>query len=165
MLGPFAYIAGFASVVIIATVVAWGAWSFRRALLPGWSGASARLAEVVIFVALPVALSQLLGSFGAFRWGPVFAACVVGGLAIGAIGRRIAKDHPNLVATPFETIRRPTDSERGRAWALEIVAATVATALVGAQWGSHVAAALSRGMTHADTLWYHGPYAARFALT
>ncbi|HEV2309818.1 MAG TPA: hypothetical protein VGU73_04810 [Acidimicrobiia bacterium] len=34
-----------------------------------------------------------------------------------------------------------------------------------AQWVSHVADAYRRGMVHADTLWYHGPYAAQFVQT
>src|SRR6266540_4698558 len=95
MLGPFAYIAGWASVVIVMTVLSWGAWSLREALLPEWSGTAARLAEAVIVVAVPVGLSQLLGSFSAFRSGPVFAACVIGGIGIGVVGRRIANRRPN----------------------------------------------------------------------
>jgi hypothetical protein len=162
MLGPFAYIAGWASVVMVVAVLAWGAWSLRSALLPEWSGTAARLAEVVIIVAVPVALSQLLGSFSAFRWGPVFAACVIGGIGIGVVGRQIAKSHPSRAGGRCDAVNRTADSPT-RPVRGEIVAAILATALVGAQWASHVAVALSRGMTHVDTLWYHGAYAAEFA--
>jgi hypothetical protein len=44
----------------------------------------------------------------------------------------------------------------------EIVAASVAAAIVTAKWISHAARALHQGMTHIDTLMYHGPFAARF---
>jgi hypothetical protein len=162
MLGPFAYIAGWASVVIVAAGLAWGAWSLRAALLPEWSGAVARLAEAVIVIAVPVALSQILGSFSAFRWGPVFAACAIGGIGVGVVGRRIAKNRPSRADALHEAVSRTADSPNRPARGV-IVAAALAIALVGAQWASHVAVALSRGMTHVDTLWYHGPYAAEFA--
>ena len=31
------------------------------------------------------------------------------------------------------------------------------------QWAGHVGYAVTHGMTHADTLWYHMPFSARFA--
>ncbi len=38
-------------------------------------------------------------------------------------------------------------------------------AVVVLQWLAHTGDALGRGMVHPDTLWYHGPFAARFAQT
>ncbi|MDQ1509901.1 MAG: hypothetical protein QOG50_1745, partial [Actinomycetota bacterium] len=51
------YLVGIAAVALVVGVLAWGAYRVRRALLPDWSGAPARLAETIIalgaqFVAL-----------------------------------------------------------------------------------------------------------------
>ena len=42
------------------------------------------------------------------------------------------------------------------------VSLLVIVAIVGAQWAGKAATALARGMTHPDTVWYHGPYAVAF---
>jgi hypothetical protein len=44
----------------------------------------------------------------------------------------------------------------------EIWALTFALAIVGAQWASKTVFAMRHGMTHPDTLWYHGAYTAEF---
>ncbi len=137
-------------------VLGWGAYRLRSALLPTWSGPSARLAEVVMALAVPVALAELLGLVGAFRRFAVLAACLAGGLAMGAAGHRLAsRSGPPAVTTSGP--RRPRREE--------IVVGGLALALIATQWISHVAVSLDRGMTHYDTLWYHQPYATRFVQT
>jgi hypothetical protein len=156
-LGSGAYLVGAVSLVAVIAVLGWGASRLRGALLPEWSGAPARLAEVVMAVAVPVALAQLLGLFGAFRRGPVLVACVAAGLAMGMVGRRLGR--------PVARSRRKDGAGGVVGRREELVAAVAATALVAAQWATHVAATFGRGMTHTDTLWYHQPYAARFVQT
>ncbi|MGQ0804234.1 MAG: hypothetical protein ACT4PI_10290 [Actinomycetota bacterium] len=135
----------------VVAALGWGAYRLRSALLPGWSGPPARLAEVVLALAAPVALGELLGSFGALWRFPVLAACLAGGVAMGIVGRRLAPE-PVPGAAPV-----PARSRRE-----ELIVAGLAVALVATQWVSHVAVSLDRGMTHYDTLWYHQPYATRF---
>lgn len=108
-------------------------------------------------MAAPVAVAELLGSFGAFRRFPVLAACVAAGVAMGIVGRRL---------TPAPPAPPPGDASVGaKSRREEMVVAALALALVATQWVSHVAVSLDRGMTHYDTLWYHQPYATRFVQT
>lgn len=152
-LGP--YIIGCVTLVVVVTVVAWGSFRLRRALLPVWSGAAARLAEIVIGIAVPLGLAMLLGTCGAFRWTPVATASVVAGLAMGVIASRLTA----------RSRLQPSPDLPQRSRAEEVAVSVAAGALVVAQWATHVADALGRGMTHPDTLWYHAPYAAELVRT
>ena len=151
-LAPVMYGAGSAAVLAVVVALAWGSWRLRRAVLPAWWGPPARLAEAVIALTALVGTAQLLGVVGALSRGPALLALVVVGVALGAVGARIAPDPPP--PAPIPELARPRVEETA--------VAALAVAVLAAQWVSHVAFALSRGMTHADTLWYHGPYAARF---
>lgn len=55
-------------------------------------------------------------------------------------------------------------SAPGRAW-WEWALAVGPVAVVVLQWVAHTGDAVGRGMVHPDTLWYHGPFAARMART
>jgi hypothetical protein len=151
-LGPVAYGAGSAAVVAVVVALAWGSWRVRRAVLPAWSGPPAWLAEAVIALTALVGTAQLLGVVGALSRGPALLALVAVGVGTGVVGTRIAPDPTPSASIPAVARLRVE----------EVVVAALAVAVLAAQWVSHVAFALSRGMTHADTLWYHGPYAARF---
>ncbi len=146
-----AYIAGSVSLVAAVAVLGWGTWRLRAAILPHWDGARARLAEAVIALAVVIALAQILGTFGAFRRFPMLALTLLAGLALGIIGTRITSSRAAGAG------ERPPRSRPE-----EIVAVTLASALVAAQWATHVAFTYGRGMTHPDTVWYHAPFAARF---
>jgi hypothetical protein len=166
MLGPGAYFAGALCTVVVLTTIAWGAWQLRRALLPEWSGPPARVAEAALLVAVLIGVAQLLGSFGVFRRGPMFGAYIAAGLVMGLIGRRLWS-HRGITESAAVGQARVTADRRSAdrvAWSSrpETVAAALAVAVVAAQWATHVADALSRGMMHPDTIWYHGPYAAHF---
>jgi hypothetical protein len=150
-LSASAYIAGCVSLAAAVAVVGWGAWRLRSAILPHWNGARARLAEIVIGLAVVIGLAQVLGTFGAFRRFPMLAVSLLGGLALGLVGARITSSRA------ADAGERPPRSRPE-----EIVAVTLASALVGAQWATHVAFTYGRGMTHSDTVWYHAPFAARF---
>jgi hypothetical protein len=150
------------SAAAVVALLGWGAWSLRRAILPEWGGAPARLAEVVIALAVVFGVAQVLGTFGWFRQDAMFLALIASATAIGVVGNRLStargstrpRPPPDESQSPAERVRVP-----------EVVAAVAVAAVVGAQWFMHVGYALATGMTHPDTLWYHAPYAARFVQT
>jgi hypothetical protein len=145
-----AYAIGLTSTVVVVAVLAWGAWWLRAALLPAWSGANARLAEIVIAIGALIGIAQILGTFGAFEPLPMLVAYVMTGLVMGLIGRRLTPRHG---VAP--SVLQPSPR-------VEIIAAALAGALVAAQWIMHVAVTYGRGITQPDSLWYHAPFAARF---
>ncbi len=148
-----AYLVGALGLVWVLAVLLWASWWARAAWLSDFDGASARLAEVVLALALLYASVLAVGAVGALRAGPVCVVVSMLGLAIGVVGRQRAggpKPSSDLEAVERTAPRRE-----------EVVVACASVVLVGAQWLTHVADALTRGMTHPDTLWYHGPFAAR----
>jgi hypothetical protein len=151
-LGAARYAAGVGATVAVVGALGWGAWWVRRLLVPAWWGSSARLAEVTIALAALVGLAQLLGSLGVFYAGVMLVAYVAAGIGGGFAARaRVLARAPVIV-----------EREAKRSPPLEIAAAGVGGALVGAQWIAHVAMAYGRGITQGDSLWYHATFAARF---
>jgi hypothetical protein len=144
------YVIGLTSTVVVVAVLAWGAWWLRAALLPTWSGANARLAEIVIAIGALIGIAQLLGTFGAFEPLPMLIAYVGTGLVMGLIGGRLTPRHGLTSSVPRRSPR------------VEVIAAAIAGALVAAQWVMHVAVTYGRGITQPDSLWYHATFAARF---
>jgi hypothetical protein len=146
------YVGGVVAVTVVVASLATGAWSLRRALLPGWTGPPARVAETVIALGALFGCLHVLGSVGGFRRFVVLAVLVAAGVAMTvvarAFGRRAAPDPVPLVAAP---------SKRG-----EVLVAVGAIAVLAAQWAAHTGFALAIGMTHPDTLVYHMPDAVRF---
>lgn len=144
------YVLGLVGALVVVTIVGWGAWRLRGRILPDWSGAPARLAEVILALAALTTAAQFVGALHAFRRGPVFAATVVTGIAMGLV----ARPRPRTEKNPT---RLPSPGLRG-----EAVAAVLGVAFVATQWTTHVAFAFSHGMTQPDTAIYHGPVMARF---
>jgi len=124
--------------------------------MPEWSGPPARLAEIVMAVAVPVGLGQLLGSFGAFERFPMLIGCVAIGLAMGLVASR------KSFGVNVLPQRQQADAKTRGEPREEVIAAVLAVALVASQWFTYVASAWATGMTDGDTLWYHGPFAGRF---
>ena len=154
------YVVGTAATAVVVLTVAWAAGRVRRALLPDWWGPPAWLAQAVLGISWVVLVAELLGALRLFASLPLFAVTVSGAAGAGLVARsRGPAPGPAPASTPAPTAaaRAELESPRG-----ERLAAAVGAAVVGAQWISHVAAAFNRGMTHPDTLWYHGPFTARF---
>ena len=61
-----AYLLGTLELALILGALAYAGWRVRRTVLPGWSGAPARLAESVLALAALIWLAQVLGTFGAY---------------------------------------------------------------------------------------------------
>ncbi|HUF85295.1 MAG TPA: hypothetical protein VMQ81_11970, partial [Acidimicrobiia bacterium] len=146
------YLAGTAAIAAVVVALAWGARRVRAAVVPGWSGPPAWLADIVIALAALVTVSQLLGAMHLFSRWPVLVGLVTVGVGMGLVASRFGVNTGR--------IGDPADAKTGRGE--EVIAAVLAGALIAAQWTTHVAVALGSGMTHPDTLWYHQPFAARF---
>ncbi|MEA2410349.1 MAG: hypothetical protein QOC77_910 [Thermoleophilaceae bacterium] len=138
-------LAGFAVPIALAVR------DWRRVLLPGWTGAPARLADAIGWVAIAVVLSELLGAVGLFRAWALVAASLLVSTALRARARRTPVREGGAQLAPAKPARR---GERRVAFAGAL--------LVLAQWAVPARISLGQGMTAPDTLWYHMPFAARF---
>lgn len=143
------YIAGVLQIAVICGAVWYGSWWLRRWIVPEFSGALARLAELTIaFAYLTIAL-QLIGSVGLLKEVWITVSCVL----VPLVGAGLAwKFAPRDV----EQIEAPAVPR----WAF-LVAVGVASWCV-AEWAFPTQLSLDQGMFGGDTTWYHMPAAARF---
>jgi hypothetical protein len=148
------YLLGVAMIAAVTGSLAFGAWTLRRQLLPGWAGAPARLAETVLALTGFVLSSELLGAVGAFRALPLVLVILALGAAAWVWDRRRGRP------------RQVREAPATRAGLTEIGLAAFATALTVAPWLGNTRHSFEVGMVReVDTLWYHMPFAARFAET
>ncbi len=151
---PFGdYLAGVIGLALVAGPLVYAAVRLRARLLPGWEGAPARLAEAVLGASLLTVLLQLLAAIGILE--P--AVLVLGAIAIGA-------------AVHFAPWTRAADAEGNAPPSppippLHALIALAGVAFVAAHWATGLQDVWARGMLTFDTLWYHGPFAARIAET
>ncbi|MBN8867779.1 MAG: hypothetical protein J0H98_09510 [Solirubrobacterales bacterium] len=143
------YIAGTLQIAAIVGAVWYGSWWLRRWIVPEFSGALARLAELTIGFALLIISLELVGSVGLLKEVWITAACVVIPLIGAGLGYKFARRDIEPVAAPSV----PT-------WAF-LVAVGVASWCV-AEWTFPTQLNLDLGMFGGDTTWYHMPAAARF---
>jgi hypothetical protein len=155
------YVGGVVGLAAVAVPMALAAVRLRGRLLPGWEGAPARLAEAVLGVALFTVLLQLLGAFGILVPAVLIVSSLVVGLGLyfGANGAFLSHSDNKApdrdpAAPPATAVPLP-----------QLVLALLAAAFVAAHWGTGLQDAWARGMPTFDTLWYHGPFAARIADT
>ncbi|MGK2956741.1 MAG: hypothetical protein ACSLFI_13880 [Solirubrobacterales bacterium] len=133
---------------IVLSVWLGGYW-LRRWIVPEFSGALARLAELTISFALIIISLQILGTLSILSLGWIIVGCISVPLIAAAIGHHFADPNPDPVAAP----RVPT-------WAF-LVALGVASWVV-AEWTFPSQLSLDQGMFGGDTTWYHMPASARF---
>jgi hypothetical protein len=143
------YVGGSFAVVGIAAALALGGYWLRRWIVPEFSGALARLAEVTLAVALLELSLELLGSLSIFRLGWIVLVCIATGLLAALIGWRRA---PRVA----EQIEAPRVEPLLLAIAIGVASWTVA------EWTFPSQLSLDQGMFGGDTTWYHMPFAARF---
>ena len=147
------YLLSVALVVLLVAPLAIAAGAVRRRLAPGLAGAPAALAQIVVTLALLVVLGEALGAVGAFDvWVLVPTALAMSVALTLVLGRKGRGGSPPAAAREPESWRRPTT----------LVSLTGAV-LVFAHWGAGTVSALRYGMAAPDTVWYHMPFAARFA--
>jgi hypothetical protein len=147
------YLFGVIGLALVAIAMAMGGVRLRRRLLPAWYGAPARLAEAVLAVAVLTVLLQLLGAFGILVPGVLIPAALLIGLGL-YFGFWVDHDGGTAEAPPSPAIPRA-----------QTILALLAAAFVAAHWATGLQDVWARGMLTFDTLWYHGPFAARIADT
>jgi hypothetical protein len=141
------YLQGSIELIVVAAAMAYGAVALRGRLLPGWSGASARLAEVVLGLSLLVVIAELVGVVGLYRPGWVLLATIVVGVGVGLALR-----------PPRRGIELPSPLVSPIAMAVAVAAAL----LVAAHWAMPTQTGLDIGMYLPNTTWQNAPFAARF---
>ena len=144
---------GLASLLIVLLALGFGTARVRRRVLPDWEGAAARLAELILAVSTLIVILTLLGAAGLLAVGWVVALSV----SVGAAAAFAAR--PPATAAPSPTPRAPRPE--GRRWATAI--ALGASAWVLADWFARSLPSIEHGIYGGDSLWYHMPFAARFA--
>jgi hypothetical protein len=155
-LGAGDYLVGALELALVVAPLAFGAYRVRALLLPGWSGAPARLAELVLGIAALIWVAEALGTFGAFTEAGMLVGSVAVGLGAGLLaGGRAATRPP----APSSSPPAPPGSQLAR------LAAVFACAALAAGWMIPTLGTLAAGMDRADSLWYHMPFSARFVQT
>jgi hypothetical protein len=149
------YLIGVVELAAVVGALAFGAYRVRQLLLPAWSGAPARLSEIVLGVAALVWVSEALGTFGAFEQYALLGTAVTVGVGAGLIaGRRRASRAAGSVSPPSPG-----------SWSVAKIIAVLACAALAAGWMVPTLGTFAAGMDRADSLWYHMPLAAKFVQT
>jgi hypothetical protein len=146
------YLLGAAELAVIATALGLGAYHLRALLAPAWTGALARLAEVVIGISMLILVAELLGVLGLFKEVPLLVGFVVAGLGVTYWARR-------------RGLPEPPETPEARSSAIMVVIGIAAAALVVIHWAHPTGQAVDQGMYYQDTTWYHMSFSARFAQT
>jgi hypothetical protein len=146
------YLLGAAELSVIAAALGLGAYHLRALLTPAWTGALARLAEVVIGISMLVLVSEIFGALGLFKEVPLLIGCVAAGLGTTFLVRR--RGLPEAPVAP----------EARSSWLMVGIGIAAAT-LVVVHWALPTSQALDQGMYYQDTTWYHMSFSARFAQT
>jgi hypothetical protein len=144
------YIGGCLAVIGILSAVGLGGYWLRRWIVPEFSGALARLADLTIATALLIVALELLGTLSALTLGWTILGCIGVGLGAAWVGWRNA---PGGAAE--------VDAPRVPRLAFWIALGVASWAL--AEWTFPAQLSLDKGMFGGDTTWYHMPFAARFA--
>ena len=145
-----AYLTGVLGLAAIAVAMGLVAVRIRGRLLPGWDGAPARLAEAVIGLSALTLLFQLLGAIGLFEPAVLVGASIAAGAGVWLGVPRPADTTPAIPPSP-------------RVPPLQMAIALAVAAFLAAHWATGLQDVWARGMLTFDTLWYHGPFAARIA--
>jgi hypothetical protein len=144
------YIGGCLALIGILSALGLGGYWLRRWIVPEFSGALARLADLTIATALLILALQLLGTLSILTLGWTVVGCIAVGLLAAAIGWRFGPSGAEEVAAP----------QVGRIafWiALGVASWTVA------EWTFPSQLSLDQGMFGGDTTWYHMPFSGRIA--
>jgi hypothetical protein len=147
------FLTALVDLVLVASFTGFTAFRLRARLLPGFTGAPARLVEVVAGVGLLILLAELLGLVGLLRTLPLVIV-----LGIAAVASWLW-----LMPRPAGP-EDPAPPELAVTTGAQVVAFLAALAVV-AQWGAFTSYNLDHGITNFDSVWYHMPFAAEIART
>jgi hypothetical protein len=137
-------------VIGIVSAVGLGGYWLRRWIVPEFSGALARLADVTLAVALLILSLELLGTLSLLRLGWIVLVCIGVGLLAALLGRWKAPRNGREVPAP-------------QVQTVALVIAVAVASFTVAEWTFPSQLSLDQGMFGGDTTWYHMPFAARFA--
>lgn len=155
-LGAAEYLLGALELGVILVALGYAAVRIRRAMLVGWSGPPAWVADAVAATTLAVALGEALGTFGSFTDLGYLVGCVVTAALAALVASRVSDRRP---AGPSVV----PDAPPGPRYGLWVVGAVCAVVVAG--WMIPTISGLTGGMDRADSLWYHMPLSLRFAET
>ena len=144
------YIGGSAAVIGIVAAVGLGGYWLRRWIVPEFSGALARLADITIAVLLLVVSLELLGTLSILTEGWIIVFTIAIGLLAALLGWHMAPDERREVQAP-------------RVQTLALVIAIAVASFTMAEWTFPSQLSLDQGMFGGDTTWYHMPFAATIA--
>lgn len=144
------YLTGLALLALVVAGFGASARSLRLWLVPGWSGAPALLATIVLAISVATVTCEALGVLGLLD-APALGLAA----AIPAIALRL-RPPPRLPGVAAAS--RP-ESRPG------VLLATGATLLCAVHWGGPVLHSFDVGVYRQDSTWYHLPFAAWFAQT
>ena len=153
------YVIGIATLAVMIASLAVATNALRRRYMPELDRPTARLAQIVVALSVVIVALQILGTFGLFALVPIVVVVAAGGVAAYARHRAPAM---HAVDPPTTNSRAPVDEKV--AWGR--YAGVFAVAVAVAAWTMRTVDSLHHGITATvDALWYHLPYAARFAQT
>ena len=159
MVSPGRYVLGAAALLVVCVSLGCAAFVVRRRYLPAWSGALARLAEVVIGLTLLTAELEVLGTVRLFRLTPIVIASILVGLGTTrALAGGNAADAGAVRLSGAAVRRRPASTASA-------IGAGVAVLAVLAEWSGPTFSSYDFGIRSFDSVWYHLPWAASFAQT
>ncbi len=144
------YIGGCLALIGIVSALGLGGYWLRRWIVPEFSGALARLADLTVAVALLVLVLEILGTLSILTLGWI----VVGGIGTG------------LLAAWLGWSKAPDQRREVQAPSVQTVALLIAVAVASftvAEWTFPSLSSLDFGMFGGDTTWYHMPFSAAIA--
>ena len=151
------YLIGVVALLVVVGSLGLVGVALRRRFLGDWSGAPARLAEVVIALASLIGILEVLGTVWLFRLVPVTVVCALAGVVAW---RRM----PGRGVAAGSSASRPA---RWSPWSpaslLGPGLVVLAGAVVVAEWASPTLQAYDVGVHVVDSFWYHLPWAATLA--
>ena len=154
------YALGFGALAVIVGTLATASVIIRRRMIGEPARVVGLLAGFVIGLTLLIGLSQLLGSVGLFRLGPILAGCIV--ICASALAYAWTREEPQwpfAERPPRPYLRPPLNPSP---WTLLALAGALA---VVAEWLVPTLVSYDVGVTSVDSVWYHLPWAASFAQT
>lgn len=147
------YLFGAVELAVIAAALGLGAYYARALLVPAWTGALARLAEIVLALSALIVIAEVLGVLKLLEEVPLVLACALCGVGFAWWARvRVRGNGP---------VEFPAVKPSRAMFAVAIAA----SAVVVAHWAGPTQESLDIGMYFQDTTWYHMSFSGRFAQT
>ena len=95
MVSAGSYLIGALQLALVIAPIAWSAYRIRRATLPTWTGAPARLVESITAVALLTWLMEILGVVGLLYAGTLIVASLITAAVVTLLPGGGADDGPS----------------------------------------------------------------------